>query len=30
MDKSTSELLLVQPVDANEDDLDLRTTLARK
>lgn len=30
MDKSSSELLLVQPVDANEDDVTLRTALIRK
>ena len=30
MDESTSELLLVQPVDANEDDFSLRTSLVRK
>lgn len=30
MDKNTSELLLVQPVDANEDAFSLRTALVRK
>lgn len=30
MDESSSELLLVQPVDANEDDFSLRTSLIRK
>lgn len=30
MDEATSELLLVQPVDANEDDFSLRTALVRK
>jgi hypothetical protein len=30
MDKNSSELLLVQPVDANEDDVSIRTALVRK
>jgi translation initiation factor eIF-2B subunit gamma len=30
MDKNSSELLLVQPVDANEDDVSIRTALIRK
>lgn len=30
MDKNSSELLLVQPVDANEDDVSIRTSLVRK